>query len=305
MTATPCPVCGGAEVQPAFTRNGFQLARCARCGTLHVNPMPGAAELNAHYQDPAYFSGAAAQGYRSYADMEQALRPHFQRRLRLLGQLVPGRGRLLDFGCAAGYFLRQARAAGWQIAGVEVAAGMAQAAAEALGIPIASSLAESPARDLQAVTLWEVIEHLPQPVEVLRELRQRLTPGGVLMLSTPNTGHWQAIRRPEAWAGYRPPAHVLFFTAQTLVLALERAGFERITVQRTMPLPPLPAWLERLSAPLQAGLADGRARPWRLALWTWRAIRVLGWGWARLAHPSDEVYATLEAAAFRPAEGRA
>lgn len=295
----PCPLCGAAAAQPHLVRHGYAIDRCGACGAVYVNPMPSDAALRAHYQQAEYFSGLAEQGYRDYADMRQALRPHFRRRLRVLGgRLAPGR--LLDFGCAAGFFLEEARAAGWQIAGVELSADMAQRAAAALGVPIATSLAAADPGPFDAITLWEVVEHLPRPLEVLADLRARLRPGGVLMLSTPNTGHWQAQRAVDDWIAYRPPSHLQYFTRATLARALRQAGFEQIQVTGTMPLPELPRWAARLTAPLQAGLATGQPGRWALRLWTWRLVRAVGWAWQRLTRPGDDAAATLEAVAVRP-----
>ena len=281
-------------------KGGYTLVRCAACTTLHVSPIPSDDFLAAHYQAGEYFEGDSSQGYRSYADMRKALVPHFKRRIEQLEAELPSRGSLLDYGCAAGYFLEAARQNGWQISGVELADAMARQAERSLGIPIAHTLAELPEARFDVVTLWEVIEHLPRPVEVMRQLLERLRPGGALMLSTPNTGHWQAVNEPEAWVSYRPPSHLLYFTRSTLTEALQRAGFESIRVRGVSPLPWLPNWLRRLSDPLRRSLADGQAAAWAVSLWTWRAIRVAGWGWHRLAHQSEDVYTTLEALAFRP-----
>jgi O-antigen ligase len=81
---------------------------------------------------------------------------------------------------------------------------------------------------------------------------------------------------------------------------LAKAGFERIEVYGTAPMPPLPAWLEQISQPLYRSLASGQAKQWRFALYAWRAVRLFGWGWQKVAHPQDDIYATLEAVAFRP-----
>jgi SAM-dependent methyltransferase len=261
--------------------------------------MPSEAFLQEHYQRPGYFDGDEEQGYASYADMRKALLPHFRRRLRAMDTYLPTRGRLLDFGCAAGYFLELARDRGWDIAGVELAREMAHQAELTLGIPVAPSLDQLGAGTCDVITLWEVVEHLPRPLATMKELLGRLRPGGVVMLSTPNTGHWQAVREPDNWVGYRPPSHLLFFTEETLRGVLQRAGFERIVVRRVAPLPPLPRWLRRASASLQHGLANGQARPWPLALLTWRGVRLAGWGWQRLASPRDDIFTTLEVTAFR------
>jgi len=296
-----CPICGGTQANHFYSKNNYNIARCSTCNMLYVNPIPSDTELEAHYQDPAYYEGAEEQGYCCYADMKKALVPHFARRLRAVAAHLPNRGRLLDFGCAAGYFLEMARADGWQIDGIELAQDMARQTSEILSITIVSSLDMLNEHGFDVITLWEVIEHLPRPVEQLRQLYERLRPGGLLMLSTPNTGHWQAVRDPDAWTGYRPPSHLLHFTARTLEDALRRAGFERIEVRRVSPLPPLPDWLRRWSAPLQYQLATGQAKAWSVALFAWRVIRVMGWGWQQLAYRHDDIFTTLEAIAFRPA----
>ncbi len=295
-----CPLCGSADAAPYYAKYGYALVRCLICQAIYVHPMPSAAELQAHYQQAAYFEGANDQGYLNYADMQKALRPHFQRRVQIVERHVPARGYLLDFGCAAGYFLEMAQTHGWQIAGVELSHQMAQRAAQRVKTPIYPALDELPNRNFAAITLWEVIEHVANPIELLRQLYARLKPGGLLMLSTPNTGHWQAVRAKDLWVSYRPPSHLQYFTRSTLNTALRQAGFDRVEISGVSPLPPLPGWLHHMARPLEQSLATGQARPWRLALLTWRGIRMLGWGWQKIAHSHDDIFATLEALAFRP-----
>ncbi len=297
---SPCPLCARIPFNHVLTKFGYAIVRCQNCDLLYVNPIPSDEELQQHYQNPAYFEGESEQGYASYAAMKIALTPFFKRRLHVLAEHLPHRGHLLDFGCAAGYFLELARADGWQIAGVELAADMAGQAAQTLSIPIRDTLAKLTHPQFEAITMWEVIEHLPNPVDQLHQFYERLRPGGLLMVSTPNTGHWQAQREPDGWVGYRPPSHLLFFTEKTLTTALTTAGFTQITIRRVSPLPPLPAWLRYISAPLQQNLANGQARFWQASLYTWRAIRLLGWGWQKITHPTDDIFATLEAVAIKP-----
>jgi 2-polyprenyl-3-methyl-5-hydroxy-6-metoxy-1,4-benzoquinol methylase len=295
-----CPICDGVSAEPFYTKYGFALVRCASCSTIFVSPQPPLEELTAHYQNEAHFAGLSEQGYRCYADMRKALEPHFERRLAALAVQLPQRGALLDFGCAAGYFLKIAQSRGWQVCGVELSTAMARQAEAELRVPVYTSLTDVPNGEYAAITLWEVIEHVPDPVATLSQLRERLRPGGVLMLSTPNNGHWQALRAPERWSGYRPPSHLLYFTRHTLGNSIERAGYTRVEISGSGPLPPLPAWLKSLSSPLQDGLTTARAEAWKLSLYVWRTVRAAGWAWQKVAHRNDGIYATIEAVAKRP-----
>ena len=297
----PCPVCKGLDTTPVIGRRNYQYIRCGGCQTVYLDPMPSAEEAAALYQNSAYFMGDEGTGYRDYYAMHKALAPHFRRRLRVLAKHLPRRGRLLDVGCADGYFLEMARADGWEVMGVEVSEEMAAKASGRLNIPIVTSVDRLLPVEFDAITMWEVLEHLPDPVAELQCLAQRLRPGGFLMLSTPNAGHWQALRAPETWTAYCPPAHLVLFTADSLQLALEKAGLFPIRIWKVSPLPPLPAWLQQATRPLALALADGSAHPWALALMLWRGVRLLGWAWQKVAHPQDDIFATLEALACRPA----
>jgi 2-polyprenyl-3-methyl-5-hydroxy-6-metoxy-1,4-benzoquinol methylase len=291
-----CPLCGAPDAQPVRTVGAYQVVRCRGCDLQRAQPLPTSADLAAYYQNEAYFDGDV-QGYADYAAMEKVLRPLAERRLRRIEAWSGRAGRVLDFGCAGGFFLDEARKRGWEIAGAELSRPMAERTAALLGIPIAADLAELADRSgtFDGVTLWEVIEHLPDPLPELARLRSLLKPGGWLALSTPNTGHWQALAAPNEWTSYCPPAHVLYLTEHTLRRLLGRAGVGDVRIWRSGPRPRLPGWLNHWTRSLQQGVADGTAMPWRLSLVAWRAIRLGALLANRLSAGVGDGYMTLEA----------
>ncbi len=294
-----CPICEHTDSQKVITRKGYTYLRCKNCSTAFVSPMPSKEEAKSVYLDSSYFFGQADVGYRNYEEMHKALRLLFQRRLQQLAKLIPQKGRLLDVGCADGYFLELARAQGWEIAGVEVSPEMSSYASQHLGIRVYDSIDELAYQKWDVVTLWEVVEHLPNPIDELRRLGDLLRPGGLLLLSTPNAGHWQALQRPSEWLEYRAPAHLVLFTPTSLFHALERAGFKQIQIQKSGVSPKFPNWLQVLTRELRQKVTDATASPWLPALAAWRAVRLLGLIYHKVTHPGEDIFVTLEAIACR------
>lgn len=295
-----CPICGERTSEVVLRMGEYTYLRCKRCDAVYLSPMPNAHLVADLYQSEAYFSGDGRVGYYDYAAMHKALLPLFQRRLAALSALRPSKGRLLDFGCADGYFLELARQQGWEITGVEISAFQAQYASSRLAISVFDSIEHFPESSFDVITLWEVLEHLTQPIVELRKLKSRLRPGGVLMMSTPNAGFWKAVHKPGEWSNFSPPAHLILFTERTLKLTLSSAGFASIEVRKGVPLPPMPRHFQRLFAPLEEGISRGTAPAWMLSLWLWRAIRLLAWAWQRAFLPSYDVFTSLEAVCLRP-----
>jgi 2-polyprenyl-3-methyl-5-hydroxy-6-metoxy-1,4-benzoquinol methylase len=234
--------------------------------------MPTEAELAAFYNNPAYYEQSDL-GYADYLGEEAALRAQARRRLATINALHPGKGRLLDMGCAAGFFLAEARKDGWSVAGTELSGQMREYAEERLGLRVVAEVAELGGERFDVVTMWEVIEHLPAPLEALRELHSTLAPGGLVCLSTPNTAHLQAQRQPEDWWEFKPPAHLTYFTPETLSRLVEEAGYAVARLDRHTPALPVSgaAWA-RVMQGLRARVGDrlNRATP---VWWVYSLLR--------------------------------
>lgn len=189
---------------------------------------PATIDFDALYGE-AYYRGGHAAVFADYTGQAAARRASARRRLwalRLLPPRWPRQGRLLDVGCAAGFFLAEARAH-YEVQGVELSAWSSAYARDQLGLPVITGTLEQaalPAARFDIVTLWDVIEHVPQPVPVLAEAARLLAPGGRIVLTTGDWGSAYAQARRERWHLLTPPWHLSFFSRTTLAEAARRAG---------------------------------------------------------------------------------
>lgn len=147
---------------------------------------------------------------------------------RHLPPLPTGGGHLLDVGCGNGGFLMLARQAGWKVEGVDFDAGAVQTArSRGLkvhhgGIDVLAGREES----FDVITICHVIEHVHDPMAILRRLHALLKPGGVLWLDTPNLASVGADRFGPDWHALDPPRHLVLFNPSSLREALRAAGFQ-------------------------------------------------------------------------------
>jgi len=210
----PCRLCQHEPINECFTVRGHRLARCPQCDFLQVVDQPSAEELRAIYSE-TYFAPS------KYAD-EATLRAESDRRLNLLRQFVPpGKGKtVLDAGCATGHFISHAKHE-YRFSGLELSESAVMIARqrnpELAGRIHVGSLdpLEWPEEQFDAICLWDVIEHMWDPLAVCRSLMARLTPGGHLLLSTPAADAPIARIMGRYWAFMTPPEHLSFFSRRS------------------------------------------------------------------------------------------
>lgn len=246
-----CPVCNHAATPPRLVVRGTPILGCARCGLQFWRPAEGFRAADTYHG--GYFADPdAPQGYDDYASLEPALRQTFARRLARLGPPQPGM-RMLDLGAAYGFAIDEARRLGWRACGLEISAAAARHAAGlnpgAVMVGDATRLPLPPDR-FDVVTLWDVIEHLPDPHRLAAELARVMRPGGRLLLTTGDASSWLARLSGPHWHLYTLPEHLFFFTRRSLTELLASHGFEILSLRHESARYPLHYLAERIGKTL-------------------------------------------------------
>jgi SAM-dependent methyltransferase len=209
----------------------FPVLRCRSCGLLRTSPRPTQSEIGRYY--PAGYGPYASTlvGTALAPAVQAARRPNlWDRLLQPTTNVVPplAPGRLIEIGCGSGAFLHQMAAAGWEVEGLELSP-TAGAEARRLGYPVfIGSLAEAPepVRPYDLIVGWMVLEHLHDPVTMLRKLHRWATPNGWLVLSVPDAGALEFKLFRDAWYALDVPRHLFHFTPRTAALVLRRGGWK-------------------------------------------------------------------------------
>jgi 2-polyprenyl-3-methyl-5-hydroxy-6-metoxy-1,4-benzoquinol methylase len=231
-----CPL--GCEAPLAATQLVLPegpLLRCTACGQL-------LSQVDAERYRATMQQFDRADFHRTNPRERERLHAVARRRLRAIAALLrkpPQQVSLLDVGCSRGYFVETAAAMGFAAEGVEPSQQLA-AQARASGLAVHAGLLEEqrfPDARFDALTLFEVIEHLREPRSLLAEMRRVLRPGGLLLLSTGNSASWTAAVLGAHWDYFhiaQNGGHVSFFRPESVRLLAARCGFstERIETRR-------------------------------------------------------------------------
>ncbi len=278
MTSDPCPVCGGENYRPyiylaySLGEKTFDLVRCKRCGLVRVDPMPSVEAVRALYSGE-YFESDFSCGVRkgTYLESEAMRVGEYREILNEIRKLRPS-GRLLEIGCAAGSFLKYAERSGYEVEGVDVSEWASSMAREQFGIKVnVGRLMEVGFADesFDVVFCGDLLEHEPDPVGFLREVRRVLKPGGIIAIKAPtyvNSFYFrvarlfpvsltfgfldvrllQALKLMHQNPG-TPPYHLYEYSMGTLRRLLENSRFSMAGSQTSLLLP---EFLERWNASL-------------------------------------------------------
>lgn len=230
----------GARIAHA---KGHDILDCRACGFRHAVPLPDPAAMEREYRETYYAEEKPT--FLSHAGEDQAWAELAQTdRLEVFEHcLAPARRRLLDIGSGPGFFLATAQQRGWQVKGIEPSR-QASAHARSLGVEVVEGFfnaQSAPALGLfDVVHLNNVLEHIPDPIQLLTLARGLIEPGGLICVNVPNDfSPLQLAARAAGNTGdwwVAPPHHLNYFEFDSLGRLLERLGFAVVERMTSFPM---------------------------------------------------------------------
>ena len=270
LVSVDCPNCDFSHhetvlvAEDRLTHGGmaFRIVRCRACQLAFTNPRPTAkclehfypSDYSPHFEkEPDSADGRLKQRLqlallrRDYGYPPQPTEPFAAltstaarvviRRTRARERWIPFRapGRLLDFGCGAGEFVRQMRAYGWKAEGLDVSPRMVEMLRQQGDFPVHLGTLPHPdilPGSLDAITMWHSLEHVPFPQRVLQAAAHALRHRGVLGITVPNFDSWSRRQFHDRWFGLALPRHLTHFTPPLLRRMIEAAGFRVLLIEQ-------------------------------------------------------------------------
>ena len=227
-----CGLCGSPRRELKFRDGPFSVVTCLDCDLTYVTPRLADGALIEDVYDEGYWSSSEAKtrGYTDYRRDEPLYLKTYRRRIAVIRRHLPVPGRVLDVGCAAGYFLRVMADEGWDVTGLEPSDAIRPHAQRLVGedrvrAGILGEVDLGPEK-FDLVTMWDVLEHIPDPVAAVREVRKVLKPDGFFLIETQNVNSTAARVLGKRWQHYKHAEHIYHFNAKTLGDILTRGGFE-------------------------------------------------------------------------------
>lgn len=255
-----CIVCGSKQFRARFsgsdrlyhtTSKSFTVVECDPCGLLRLEPRPSPSELPGYYPDNYWFAPDQSTAGRLEETWRRlVLRDHVRFVSQALRRVAAG-GPLVDIGCGGGLFLGMMRERGFRGFGLDFSREAAAVAWREQGVAvICGSLEQNPLApgSCAAVTMFHVLEHLPDPAAYLAAAHSILRPDGCLVVQVPNAACWQFRLLGERWNGIDIPRHLIDFRDRDLEKLLDRCGF-RVVRRKYFSLRDNPAGLASSLAP--------------------------------------------------------
>lgn len=214
----------------SVSKETFELLYDENLDMLITSPQPDAANLSKYYESDDYISHT--DGKRSL--FEKAY--HFiknialKNKLSLINSLQQNKGDLLDIGAGTGDFLLVAKNNGWNAVGIEPSE-KARGIAKQKGVELKQNLSDFESHTFDTITMWHVLEHVPDLENQIKELKRLLKPNGSILIAVPNFKSYDANHYKEFWAAYDVPRHLWHFSKTAIKKLFQKEGLELIKIK--------------------------------------------------------------------------
>lgn len=207
----------------------FELLMDDELQLLKTHPQPAIENLSRYYESDDYIShtdGKRSLFEKLYHTVKQkALRD----KIKLVEGFNPKKGKLLDIGAGTGDFLVMAQKNGWKIKGIEPSL-KAKGIAETKGVSFVNGLSELEDHSIDVITMWHVLEHVPDVEAQITELKRIVKPDGTIIIAVPNYKSYDAQHYGIFWAAYDVPRHLWHFSKTSIKLLFAKQGMELVKI---------------------------------------------------------------------------
>ncbi len=230
-----CPLCKSARflnyseiTDFAVTGEKFILCKCSDCQLLFTNPRPGQTEIGPYYNFPEYFSHEDKAKSITQWIYQKVRNYNISKKVDFIEQYKK-KGKLLDYGCGTGEFLRAAKSKGWKVAGIEPNDKARHQANLKLKDRIKESIEETDQNTrYDIITLFHVLEHIHDLRKTTKRVLNHLKSSGYILIAVPNHDSWDGKKYGKFWAGWDIPRHLYHFNSNSITAFKDEFGLELI-----------------------------------------------------------------------------
>lgn len=224
-----CPVCDGSNFKNfiickdhTVSHESFVIVECQDCNFKFTNPRPQSSSLDKYYQSDNYISHTNTSNNLVNAIYKTVRHFTLRQKLHLINQYKE-ENTLLDFGCGTGHFLKTCQKKGWDVTGIEPDSKARTIASNTTNAQIHSTLDKLSSSDkYQVITMWHVLEHIPDLNGTIQTLKKHLHKNGTLIVALPNHSSLDCQHYQQFWAAYDVPRHLYHFDKNTIAKIMKK-----------------------------------------------------------------------------------